>query len=289
MKRILFTILIVVVGEVGAQTNAPPAGWAPFFRGGSIYTFDTGLDGGGDFSLHRYFVEGGMAYLFSRDRMVSFSAGYGQDDYHFSDLPVDPWNNIENIRAGIFSLWAFDNNWTSFMAGSVRAYGEKGSEISEALTGAIFGGASYRFNDALSLGPGLGVVGQLEDDPLYFPIIVVDWDITEKLNFSTGGGMGATVGPGLILTYKVSRHWNVGLGGRYEKKRFRLSDGVGEDQSVPVFGTVSYVFYPGTQISGLLGINLNGRFEIEDENGNTLSSREYGTSVFSGITISARF
>ena len=181
------------------------------------------------------------------------------------------------------------------MAGSVRAYGEKGVELSEALTGAMFGGASYRFNDALSLGPGLGVVGQLEDNPLYFPIIVVDWNITEKLNFSTGGGMGSTVGPGLILTYKVSRHWNVGLGGRYEKKRFRLSDGgivsngVGEDQSVPIFGTVSYVLYPGTQISGLIGINLNGRFEIEDENGNTLYSREYGTSVFSGITVSARF
>lgn len=294
MKRLLFTILIVVVSEVGAQTNAPPTGWSPFFRGGSVYNFDTGLDGGGDFSLHRYYVEGGMAYLFRRDRMVSFSAGYGQDDYHFDGRAAEPWNNIENIRAGIFSRWGFDNKWTSFMAGSVSAYGEAGVGISDALTGAIFGGASYRFNDALSLGPGLGAVGQLEDDPLYFPIIVVDWNITQKLNFSTGGGMAATAGPGLALTYKASKHWNVGLGGRYERKRFRLSNdgivsnGVGEDRSIPLFGSVSYVLYPGTQISGLLGMNLNGRLKAEDENGNTLYSREYSTSVFSGITINVR-
>jgi len=295
MKRLLFTILIVVVSEVGARTNAPPAGWSPFFRGGSTYNFDAGLDGGGEFSLHRYYAEGGMAYLFRRDRMVSFSAGYGQDDYHFDGVAAEPWNNIENIRAGIFCRWAFDNEWTSFMAGSVRAFGETGVQMSDALTGAIFGGASYRFSDRLSLGPGLGVVGQLDDQPLVFPIIVVDWNITEKLSLSTGGGLAATAGPGLSLSYKMTKHWNVGLVGRYENKRFRLTDdsvapdGVGEDRNIPVLGTLSYVLYPGTEISGLLGMNLNGRLRAEDKNGAVLYSSEYGNSVTAGLTAKIRF
>lgn len=236
-----------------------------------------------------------MAYLFRKDRITSLTVGYGQDDYNFTGIAAEPWNNIENLRAGIFGLWAIDDVWTVFAAGSLRTYAEQNASLSDAVTGSIFGGASYRFNDRLSLGPGLGAVGQLEDDPLYFPIIVVDWNITDRLLLSTGGGMAATVGPGLTLTYSMTRHWNVGVGGRYEKKRFRLAgqgiaaNGVGEDENIPIFGYVSYVLYPGTQISGLLGMNFNGRIKADDEYGNTLYEVDYGNSAFSGITASVRF
>lgn len=245
-------------------------------------------------SVHRYYGEGGLAYLFRKDRMLSFSAGYGQDDYRFSGLSTPPWNNINNFRAGLFSRWGFDNQWTAFLAGSARAYGEPDATLSDALTGAVFGGASYHFNDRLSLGPGMGVVGQLDDNPRYFPMLVVDWKITRQLNLSTGGGLAATGGPGLMLTYKFSKNWHLGLGGRYEKKRFRLSDrgiaprGVGEDQSFPLFSSLSYELYPGTGISFLLGANFNGRLRAEDENGNMLYTAEYGDALFAGITARIR-
>lgn len=282
-------------GLATAQTNTPPKGWGTFFRGGSVYQFDAGLDRVGDFSLHRYYAEGGLTYLFRLDRMVSLSAGYGQDDYHFKDLIQQPWNNIDNYRIGAFSRWAFDNEWTSFAAGSVRTYGEPDVDLSDALTGAMFGGATYRFSERLSLGPGLGIVGQLDDNLLYFPIIVVNWDITERWNLSTGGGLAATAGPGLSLTYKMSRHWRAGLVGRYEKKRFRLAgdgvapNGVGEDRNIPLLGSLSYVLYPGAQISGLLGVNFNGKLRLEDASGAVRYSSEYGNAGVAGITAQIRF
>ena len=62
------------------------------------------MDKGGQFSVNRYFLEGGIARLWRFDRMVSFSVGYGQDDYRFSDLAAtSPWNNIDNFRAGLFA------------------------------------------------------------------------------------------------------------------------------------------------------------------------------------------
>ncbi|MCF7849873.1 MAG: autotransporter outer membrane beta-barrel domain-containing protein [Kiritimatiellales bacterium] len=295
MKKLLPAIFVFAAGAALAQANGPPAGWSPFARGGSVYHFDAGLDDGGEFSIHRYYAEGGLAYMFRKDRMASFSAGYGQDDYHFTGMATEPWNNIENIRAGVFSRWAFNNAWTAFAVGSVRTYAEKDADLSDALTGAMFVGASFRFSDRLSLGPGLGVVGQLEDDPRYFPILVIDWDITDRLKLSTGGGMAGTAGPGLSLNYEASSHWNFGIAGRYEKKRFRLADrgvapnGVGEDQSIPIVGSVGYVFYPGTQITGLLGVNLNGKLKVENGNGHSLYRDEYGNSLFSGIKVSVRF
>lgn len=233
--------------------------------------------------------------MFRRDRMVSFSGGYGQDDYNFGSLGVEPWNNIDNVRVGLFSRWTHTDKWATFVALSARAYGETDADFSRAITGAAFGGASYRFSDRLSLGPGLGVVGQLEDNPSFFPIILVDWDITERLNLSTGGGLAATGGPGLTLTYQISRHWQCGLGGRYERKRFRLADrglapeGVGEDRGIPLYGSVGYVLYPGTQISVLLGVTLDGRIKAEDENGTTLYHAEYDDAMFAGLSLGVRF
>jgi hypothetical protein len=294
MNRIWVIVLAASVLRAAAQTNGPPRGWSPSFQGGSMYHFDAGLEGGGDVSQHRYYGEAGLGYLFRTDRLISFSVGYGQDDYDFNGTAAAPWNNIDNFRAGIFTRWAHSDRWASFVALSGRTYGEPDADLSESITGAVFGGASYRFSDRLKLGPGLGVVGQLEDNPRFFPIIVVDWNITEKLNLSTGGGLAATAGPGLELTYSLTRNWKFGLGGRYESKRFRLSDqgpsggGVGEDRGIPVYGGIRYELYPGTYLSGLVGSTLGGRLQAENPNGVIVYRADYEEALFAGITLGLR-
>jgi hypothetical protein len=299
MKIRLITCLILIAGSVFSQTNevprrGPPTGWSPFLRGGSVYNFETDLDAAGQFSVNRYYIEGGFAHLFRIDRMISFSVGYGQDDYDFSGTPSEPWNNIDNYRASVFARWGLDNGWSYFAASSIRSYGESGVDLDDALTAAAFGGASYNFGDKLRIGPGLGVFGRIEDDPLVLPIIIVDWKITEKLSLGNGGGLAATAGPGLALRYKMSKHWNLGVSGRYESKRFRLDDqgaapnGVGEDKSIPILGSISYVLYPGTEINGLLGMNLDGQLRLEDQNGTHIYDDSYDSSVFMGITIGIR-
>jgi hypothetical protein len=299
MKRLLIAASILSAVSAFAETNAPPrrgppTGWSPFLRGGSVYNFETDLDDGGNFSVNRYYVEGGMAYLFRKDRMVSLSVGYGQDDYRFSGTASEPWNNIDNYRASLFTRWGMDNGWTWVATASLRAYGEAGVNLDDALTVGGFGGASYTFSDKLTLGPGLGVFERIEGSPLVIPIIIIDWNITDKLSLGTGGGLAATAGPGLTLNYKASRHWNLAVSGRYDQKRFRLDDqglapnGVGEDRSIPILGSISYVLYPGMHISGLLGYNFNGEFRLEDTYGDHLYDQSYASSFFAGLTIGVR-
>lgn len=299
MRFIGCIILLVMTGSVFADTNTASRisfpRWGPSIRAGSVYNFDTDMEGGGSFSVNRYFVEAGFARMWSFDRIIAFSAGFGQDDYTFSDLGSQPWNNIDAYRMSLFARWKVSDGWSLFGGPSVRSYSETGSDLDDALTGAFFGGASYKFGERLTLGPGVVVAGQIEERTQYFPVILVNWNITQRLSLETGGGFAATAGPGLSLIYELSDHWKAGVTGRYEKKRFRLNgegiapDGVGEDRGVPFVVNLTYFLYPGGYVSGIVGYNFAGKLSADDPYGNLLYERSYDPSPSIGIVTSFRF
>ncbi|VGO22201.1 hypothetical protein SCARR_04283 [Pontiella sulfatireligans] len=300
MKHWLSGFILLTAFSAIAETNAPPRGgpplgWSTSVRGGSVYNFETDMDGGGNFSLHRYSVDAGLAYLFKADRMISLSVGYGLDDYDFSGVERQPWNNIENYRVSSFTRWALDEEWSLFAIPSVRSYGEKGSSFDDTLTGAFIGGASYKFSDRLTLGPGFAVAGQIEDDARYFPVLLLDWKITERLSLGTGSGGASSSGPGLTLSYTASKQWIYELSARYERRRFRLDKnnrfapgGVGEDRNIPITGSITYQLYPGTSLSGIIGSSFGGRLRVEDRSGNKLRSEDYDPAAFAGLILKIR-
>ncbi len=296
--RLLFMILAGAAGAA-AQTNEAPRfsfpRWGPSLKAGSVYNFETGMEGGGSFSVNRYFAEAGLARMWGFGRMISVSAGYGQDDYHFSGLDTQPWNNINNFRAGLFARWALDEQWALFAGPSVRSYGEAGTRLGDALTAGFFGGVSYRFGDRLRLGPGFIAFEQLDDDTRYFPVLLVNWNITEKLSFETGGGFAATAGPGLSLVYDFSKQWKFAVNGRYESKRFRLNssgfaeNGVGEDRNVSVAGNMRYFLYPSGSVGLVFGCNFAGSLRAYGQSGAKLYEKDYDSGLFGGLDASFRF
>ncbi|WP_372808768.1 hypothetical protein [Pontiella sp.] len=263
------------------------------FRGGSVYRFRAGLDGGGDFSVNRYAGDFSIGRMWDFDSFASVTFGLGQDDYRFSGRDDEPWNNINNYRLGLFVRKGVGEHWTLFAAPSVRNYAQAGVGIaSDEITGAFFGGATYRFNDRLSLGPALGIVEQLEDSVGYFPALLVNWEVTERLSIETGSGLAATAGPGLAAIYALDDHWKIGLAGRYEKKRFRLDDhgvaprGVGEDRNVPIHATLAYFLYPRGFVSLMLGYDFNGSLGLFAADGDKIEEIDYGSAVSAGIYFS---
>jgi hypothetical protein len=89
----------------------------------------------------------------------------------------------------------------------VRFTGEKEADFDNALTGGGFAGFFYRYGDRLTIGPGIGVLTQLEDSPRVIPILIINWKITDTLSLNTGRGIGATLGPGLTFDWRPSRVW----------------------------------------------------------------------------------
>jgi hypothetical protein len=291
--NLLFAVLACADTNVVTRFSFPR--WGTSVRGASAYNFKTDIEGGGTFYVNRFFVDAGLSRMWRFDRMLSVSAGFGQDDYRFGGLASEPWNNINTYRAGLFARWGVGEKWVLFGGPSVRSYGESEAAFGDTLTAAFFGGASYRFSDRLTLGPGLGVVGQLADDVRFFPVILVNWKITERLSLDTGGGLAATAGPGLSLNYAFTKHWKAGLTGRYENERFRLNpdrpvpNGVGEDRNIPLIGSFGYQFYPGGYLGVICGVHFGGKLQAEDEFGNIIYEKTYKTSASAGFNASFRF
>ena len=289
--------LLAADGSADQPPGTQPP-WSPFARGGYVHQFDSDLDDGGKFDVDRYFLQGGLSYSMGPRRRISLSVGAGRDRYDFSDNPgfVDePWDRIDQLRVSVPVTWAFDEQWTLFAIPTLRFYGESGADSGDSATGGALAGLSYRVSDRLTIGPGLGVLSQIEDSVSVFPILIVDWKITDRVSLETGRGLGATQGPGLNLNYRLSDTWNFGLGGRYESLRFRLDDrgsapdGVGEDRSVPVYVSASYSRGRDLQISAIGGVELNGELRLEDSQGRRLARDNYETAPFLGATFNIRF
>jgi hypothetical protein len=185
--------------------------------------------------------------------------------------------------------------WTLFAVPSLRWAAEDGASLDDGAFGGILAAASYRFSDRLSIGPGLGVFTEIEDDTSVFPLLAVDWRITDTLSLRTGGGLAATRGPGAVLEWRPSEPWSFSLGARYEKERFRLDDegraagGVGQDSSVPIFFAATRNLGRSASLSLIAGAKTAGNLRLEDARGEKIDDSDYDTAPFAGGAFKLRF
>ncbi len=301
---IFISFLVFSAGSSLAQQqesqgrSGPPGGWSSFARGGAVYQFDTDLDEGGSYDVKRFTLEAGQGYGWDPRTSVSFALGYRYDGYSFSRgsgiAAAAPWEDVHSLSLGVPMRRGIGENWSAFMIPSVQSSGESGSSFDETITGGILTGFAYRFGERLTIGPGFGVVSQLEDSASIFPVLIVDWKITDKLSLETGRGLGASLGPGLTLNYQATHHWSFSVGGRYEKVRFRLDDegtvpgGIGEDSSFPLFAGFTYSYSPEIKLSLVGGVEFGTEFVLEDSDGNRIMKESSDPGGFLGLTFSFR-
>ena len=302
----LLSLVIVLPMNAAAQKSSgqpaarfPQSGWSTAIRGGGVYQWDTGLDDGGNYDASRFSIQASQGYAWDPRTSVSLSLGYSFDGYSFSGdtglAAAEPWENIHTVSLGLPLRWGIGDKWAAFLIPTVRSTGESGASFDRSITGGGFAGVAYRFGPRLTIGPGVGVISQIEDDPTIFPILIINWKISDSLSFETGGGLGATLGPGLQFAYQLNSKWRFTVGGRYESLRFRLDnngripDGVGEDKSFPLFAgcTYSWGFQKSVGIVG--GVELGGELRLEDEDGNRIDKTEYDPGAFIGLTFNFRF
>ena len=274
-------------------------GWSAFARGGFIHQMDTDIDGGGSFSVNRFFVQVGPNYSYGEGNSLSLAVGYGFDSYDFSGKTAfgsrEPWDDVHSFRFSIPWRWKINESWTGLVSPTLRYSATNGVDLDDATTGGGLAAFSYRYSDRLSIGAGLGILTQLEDNTQIIPILIIQWKITDTLSLQSGRGIGATLGPGISLAWRPSRKWSFSFGGRYEKLRFRLNDnetvsnGIGEDRSFPIFTGIEYRFNPKAHISLIGGIKTGGELSLADREGRTIIEEKHDTAGFLGISFSARF
>lgn len=284
-----------------SNENGSSSGWSTTARGGGMHQFETDLDDGGNFSRSKYVVGFEETYLSGQQKSVTFAFDYSYDDYSFSsDTPggmaaLSPWEDVHSFSISIPIRMGIDRNWTALFVPSVRSTGESGAKFNETVSGGAIVGASYAFRDNLSLGPGFGIVSQLEDSTSLFPFFILRWKISDKLILETGRGPGVTLAPSLNLKYTANQQWSFVVGGGYDKLRFRLDKngntpgGIGEDTSIPIFASTIFNINRTIAVSLVGGLGLEGELKVEDSKGNSIITESSDPHYFAGLSLDMRF
>jgi hypothetical protein len=297
-------VALAALTPVGALAQAPsqsgpPSPWRFRVEAGAVHQFESDLDSAGSVSINRAFGRATLGYGFGPRTSIGLSLGAGVWDYDFSGGANlgggEPWSTVRDYRISVPMRFGVSDTITAFVIPSLRFDAESGASMDDGRTEGVLAGAAWRFTPSLSIGPGVGVFTTLEDDVTVFPILLLDWDVTERLNIGTGGGLGATQGPGLNATYRVTDALTIGLGARYEDLEFRLDDsgpapdGIGSESGVPVYATATYTPNPRVSVSVIGGVEFGGELTLSDSAGREIDSRDVDPAPFLGLSGSLRF
>jgi hypothetical protein len=297
----LLAVFHLSSGAVYAQGDRRVDGqWVWSAAGGAVNQSSANLsDGPGDVAVTRGYLSGGFGYAWDRDTSVSVSLGGGTTDYDFSSAALiegrKPWGRIRDYRLSMPVRFSPFEKMNVIAIPSIRTHAESGANLRDGRTEGVLGGFSWKFSDALSIGPGFGWFSDVGDESNVFPILLVDWKITESLSLNTGRGLAASQGPGLSLNYELNSKWTLGLTARYEKIRFSLKERegrsakVGEDASTPLYIVASYSPWPMASITALAGADIGGTLSMEDGSGQRIAKADIDTAMVFGVAFQSRF
>jgi hypothetical protein len=273
--------------------RGPPLGLNFRVRGGATYQFRTKLKGGGSFDTSRTVLDVGARYGFTEDLSTIVSVSYGFDPYDFSDDVtiggVTPWEELHALRISAPIFWRPTDRVQLLAVPIFRMQAASPSSWDDSISGGGIAAFSWKFGDSLRVGPGIGVLSELERRPTIFPVILVDWQVNDRLAFTTGRGLGSSTGPGLQGVYTIRKFLDLTLGFRFERTRFRLDPqpgedrgGIGEDESFPVFATLRWG-PPFAFLAVITGAEFRGRLRVEAADGTPIAEAEYKPSAFVGF------
>jgi len=262
-----------------------------------IHQFDTDIGRSGEFRLDRALVRADGKRKISETVTLGIGANYDYSDYSFTgtqnDQIADPWNEVHALNLSVSALFDLDRNWKLFVAPSAGVAAEAGADWGDSM---VYGGivwTSYRFSPSLTLGLGAGVFSKPEEVSA-FPLIIVDWKITDRLRMANPLQAGPTGPAGLELSYTFN-DFTIAAGGAYRSARFRLDDhgpvsnGVGEDRSFPLWARFSAKVGKAGTLGLYGGAMVGGKMTIEDSRGHKISDESYDASPFIAATISFKF
>ncbi len=294
----LCAIACTSAATIAHAQSQPPGQTTTTIGAVGISQLKADLDGGGKAGWNSLGVNLNIAHQFSPALSASVRAGYAAEDWRFDTPtafgPAAPWGRIDRPSLGFNISYATSADLAWFVAPQFEWAYESGASASDGLNyGAVFG-VTKVFSPTLVVGVGLGVFRQI-DDTKYFPFLIVNWQINDKLRLSNPLPAGPAGGAGLELVYALDSGWELAGGAAYRDYRFRLNkdgpapDGLGRNTGVPVFARLTRKFGPAGRVDFYAGLVADGKLRLLDTNGETLRSVDYGTAPLFGITGSYSF
>ena len=265
---------------------------------GYQHIFNTSLNSGGDYQVDRVGLELKVKTKISDEWRLEGNLRYLFDDYKFSnatDLGGNPWSDINTLQIDARAQWWMNNDMALIFGPFLMWSRESGASWSDSLTGGAFAGVMFVSSSTLAWGGGIGISSQLEDDVLVYPILFLDWKFNDTMKLSSVAGPIGLAFTGVEWVWEFVEHFELGLGARYEFRRFRLDEsgatpnGVGEDTEVPFWARLSYRFNEHIAVDGYAGFIVGTEFILDDSSGNRLGSDKSDPAPMIALAVRIEF
>jgi hypothetical protein len=257
---------------------------------GGSQQFKTDIDGGGEFSISRFRAGLTLPLRFNDQFALATAIKYQLDGYDF-DGAGDPWGTIETFTVAALLQYRLDEHWMVYGGPLLRTAAELGADLGDSTRGGAAIAAKYTVDENLSLGGGIIVIGQLEDDTLVMPILTLDWKFADEWRLKVGFTDLATAGYGAELLWDFHSNWQLAFGGAFHKSRFRLEtdDGIGQEKSFTLSAAATWS--PNKTFSGtaFVGLAAGGNLRVEDSGGHKLGDSDYDPAAILGLKAAFRF
>jgi hypothetical protein len=261
--------------------------------------FDSSIDSGGNVGVSRYGAELRLNYHLTDEDDLQLRFQYQRDDWNFSGATGlgndDPWDLVTTTDIAL--QWT--HQWkekTQLFGGPIIKWSEDSgaSQSNSKVFGGMFG-IAHVYSDTLVLGGGVGFIETLGDDDRFFPIIVLDWKIKDRLTLRSDlmTRFGNRIGVELVWTPRDD--WSLGAGLSYDYSRFRLDDvgiapgGVGEATSLPLTLRASYHPSDNVDITIFGGVVFGGELSVYESTGLMMQTESYDSAGAVGILARIRF
>ena len=234
-------LAVVLGGATVASVHAQDTGWRPSMSVSPFYQGNGDLDSGGEYSVGGVLTSFGIAGPIGATSRAGVTFNYDYLSFSFSDPVgfggVAPWNIVQRYGISVPLSFGLRDGWAIGVVPSVNWFKENGADTGDSLAWGGIVSASKRFENGNMIGLAVGVYDLIEDTQV-FPILLVDWRLSDHWRLINPVAAGPIGPAGLELDYEFGNGWTTGVGGAYRLTRFRLSqtgpvpNGVGE-QSAP--------------------------------------------------------
>lgn len=292
MKIFLYSITFCILSAASglAQKMSPLQ---------TTYLYQLRNDDGnnGSVSVDRFGFRGGVPLITEEDNLLAIGFRYAMHDYDFNGTKAD-WQAIHLANLGLASRWQVNDSWLwgNYAVAGISA--EDGSDMDQGLNFSFISIAEYKVNDRFSIGPGVVIASQVDQDTNVIPIIAIKWQINDEWTFASGPSEVATAGANIYFEYTpkaLNEKWMFTTGFSYGSQNFKIednslvTDGSGEERLGSAYLAASYSMDSGVRLSAIAGYNFFQSYSVYDSSGDELSKETLEDAAFFGVSVGFEF
>jgi hypothetical protein len=299
LRPMSLAFALALAGAANAESAPQESKWSVSVSGSGGAVGESKLDGGGNVSLGLATGSVGLNYAPDWRRSAGISLSAAEYDFDFSGpgqlASLKPWSKVGMSTVSVPLRYAFDRQWGMFVQPSYQRAGTRSADDGESAQWGGVAALTYAAAPRQLIGLGASVFNGLEKTRVY-PILLVDWQLSDKLRLANPLTAGPTGPAGLEIVYALDGNWEVAAGGAYRSLRFRLDrdlmvapNGVGEYTGVIGFGRLSYRFSPKVTLDLHAGGVFRTNVALYNAAGNTVVSEDAKNAPIAALSFRARF